>query len=48
LPNVIVSSHTAPYVERHIGMLADLFCENLNRYLRGDTLLHLIDKTVGY
>ena len=48
LPNVIASSHTAPYVERHIGMLVDLFCENLKRYLKGEALLHRVDKAIGY
>lgn len=44
MPNVILSSHTAPYVEGHIGLLTALFCDNLGRYLRGERLRNLIDK----
>lgn len=48
MPNVIVSSHNAPYVGRHTGMFTELFCENLKRYLAGEELLNPVDKSIGY
>ena len=44
LPNVIISPHTAPYIERHTALLTELFCENLRRFLNGEELINVVDK----
>jgi len=47
MQNVIVSAHSAPYTERHIGLLMELFCENLKRYLNEQELINLVDKSIS-
>lgn len=44
MPNVYVSPHSASTAEIENAKLADLFCENLRRYLRGAPLLNLFDR----
>ena len=48
LPNLLITPHTAALTEklweRHYALLAD----NLRRYLAGDPLLGIVDKTKGY
>jgi phosphoglycerate dehydrogenase-like enzyme len=44
MPNVYVSPHSASTAETENAKLADLFCENLRRYLRGEALLNLFDR----
>lgn len=48
LPNVIVSPHLAGIIEHEATALTELFCENLRRFLNGEPLLNLVDKTRGY
>jgi len=44
LPNVIVSPHSASTVPAENARLADLFCENLRRYLDGKPLINVFDR----
>ena len=49
LDNVIVSAHTTDVVPELINAAqADLFCENLRRYLAGEELLNVLDKRLLY
>ena len=49
LPNVIVSPHSTDNVPGLTNKLqADLFCENLRRYLAGEPLLNELDKGLRY
>jgi phosphoglycerate dehydrogenase-like enzyme len=48
VPNLIVSPHMSG---DHTGMqrdIADVFLQNLNRFLRGEPLLNVVDKALGY
>jgi glyoxylate/hydroxypyruvate reductase A len=44
LPNVIVSPHSASTVPAENARLADLFCENLRRYLDDKPLINLFER----
>ena len=46
LPNVILSHHASGGA--HFAKLTEQFCENLERYLKGEQLLNVVDKQVGY
>jgi phosphoglycerate dehydrogenase-like enzyme len=48
LPNVIVTPHTSGAMEDYFTPLVALFSENLRRFERGEPLLNIVDKTVGY
>lgn len=48
LPNVIVTPHTSGAMEDYWTPLVALFSENLRRFERGDALLNVVDKRVGY
>jgi phosphoglycerate dehydrogenase-like enzyme len=48
LPNVLVSPHSASTVANENARLADLFVENLRRFLDGDPLLNRYDPDRGY
>jgi len=48
LPNVIVTSHTAGLSTMYWPRLTDLFCENLKRYLNGESLISMVDREKGY
>ena len=43
MPNVLVSPHSGSTSDRENRRLTDLFCENLKRFLRGDSLLNILD-----
>ena len=48
MENVLViphDSHSSPFIGDRI---VDIFCENLRRYLKGDSLLHVCDPARGY
>jgi glyoxylate/hydroxypyruvate reductase len=48
LPNVLISPHSASTVTIENARLTDLFCENLRRYLRGEPLRNMFDRTRLY
>ncbi len=49
MDNVIISAHTTDVVPELINAAhADLFCENLRRYLAGEELLNVLDKRLLY
>jgi phosphoglycerate dehydrogenase-like enzyme len=47
-PNVVMSPHTAGASQLRAGRNLDRFMENLGRYRRGEPLLGLVDKQLGY
>jgi phosphoglycerate dehydrogenase-like enzyme len=48
MPNVLISPHSASTVETENARLTDLFCENLDRYLRGVPLKNVFDRERMY
>lgn len=48
LPNVLMTPHMSGVTVGFPARLADLFCDNLRRYLEGETLVNLVDKRRGY
>jgi phosphoglycerate dehydrogenase-like enzyme len=48
LDNVIVSPHVSGFLPSYDDRCAELFAENLRRYLRGTPLLNLVDRARGY
>ena len=48
LENVLISPHVAGFTPRYDERAKALFAENLGRYLSGEPLLNLVDKTQGY
>ncbi len=48
LPNVILTPHTAGHSENHSTFLTEFFCENLRRYIAGNQMISVVDKTKGY
>ena len=49
LENVIVSAHTTDVVPELINAAqTDLFCDNLRRYLAGESLINVLDKRLLY
>jgi phosphoglycerate dehydrogenase-like enzyme len=48
MPNVLISPHSAATSDRENERIVSLFCENLRRYLAGDTLLNVLDTERRY
>ena len=48
LDNVIVSPHVSGFLPSYDDRCAELFAENLKRYLSGAPLLNLVDRAKGY
>jgi phosphoglycerate dehydrogenase-like enzyme len=48
LPNVVISPHTAALNDAEDRRIAELFAENLRRYLAGDKLINLVDPDEFY
>ena len=48
LDNVIVSPHVSGFLPSYDDKCAELFAENLRRYLAGQPLLNLVDRARGY
>jgi phosphoglycerate dehydrogenase-like enzyme len=48
MSNVLLSPHTADRVEGFLEPAFDCFFENLNRFLKGDPLVNIVDKLAGY
>ncbi|HUG38589.1 MAG TPA: D-2-hydroxyacid dehydrogenase [Candidatus Limnocylindrales bacterium] len=46
--HVIISPHVSGFVASYDDRCADLFAENLRRYLAGPPLLNLVDRAKGY
>jgi glyoxylate/hydroxypyruvate reductase A len=43
MENVLVSPHSGSTSDRENARLTDLFCENLRRFLAGESLLNVLD-----
>ena len=48
MPNVILTPHVSGFSPNYERRAADIFCENLRRYLAGQPLLNVVDKSTGY
>jgi len=48
LPNVILTPHVGAQSHRRVPLTVDLFCENFLRFRRGQPLLNLVDKQLGF
>jgi D-3-phosphoglycerate dehydrogenase len=48
MPNVIITPHVGAQSAKRIDDSTDLFCENLERYLRGERLRNVVDKQLGF
>jgi phosphoglycerate dehydrogenase-like enzyme len=48
LDNVILSPHVSGFIPSYDDKCTDLFVENLQRYLSGQPLLNLVDRSKGY
>jgi phosphoglycerate dehydrogenase-like enzyme len=48
LPNVIITPHVAGVTPDYNARAMEVFCENLRRYLAGQPLMNVIDRTRGY
>jgi phosphoglycerate dehydrogenase-like enzyme len=48
LDNVVVSPHVSGFLPSYDDRCAELFAENLRRFLSGAPLLNLVDRAKGY
>ena len=52
MDNVIITPHVAGIGFGHLpeteSKIADICCENLARYVRGEALINLVDRATGY
>lgn len=48
MPNVVVTPHSSGFRADHWDHVIELYCENLNRYRRGDALVNVVDLSAGY
>ncbi len=48
MDNVIISPHVSGFTPLYDERATDVFAENLRRYLKGETLLNLVNKERGY
>jgi D-2-hydroxyacid dehydrogenase (NADP+) len=48
MPNVIVTPHTSGAMQDYWTPLVALFSENLRRFERGEALINVVDKALGY
>jgi phosphoglycerate dehydrogenase-like enzyme len=48
LDNLLLSPHVAGFTPRYDERAAALFARNLERYLSGEELINLVDKSLGY
>ncbi|HLX56494.1 MAG TPA: D-2-hydroxyacid dehydrogenase [Ktedonobacteraceae bacterium] len=48
LPNAFISPHISGLTPHYNGRVAAIFEENLRRYLAGESLYNVVDKTQGY
>jgi D-3-phosphoglycerate dehydrogenase len=47
-PRLIITPHVAGQSKRRIDAMTEFFCDNLRRYLRGESLRNLVDKRLGF
>ena len=48
MPNVILTAHSATRSQHFWRRMHELFCDNLRRYVAGQPLLNVVDKTAGF
>lgn len=48
LPNVIITPHVGGQRSTRIDDMTNFFCDNLQRYRRGEPLMNLVDKRLGF
>jgi phosphoglycerate dehydrogenase-like enzyme len=48
LPNVLITPHVSAVTRHFWRRQTDLILENFRRYLAGEPLLNLVDKTAGF
>lgn len=48
MDQVIISPHMSGDLDESPGQMAEIFLDNFDRYLRGDTLRNVVDKQKGY
>ena len=48
MPNVLITPHVGAQSDRRVDDTTDFFCDNLRRYLAGDSLVNLVDKALGF
>ena len=48
VPNLLITPHMAGRSPRRQERIQAFVSENINRYIRGEPLLNLVDTTVGY
>ncbi|MFH1032016.1 MAG: D-2-hydroxyacid dehydrogenase [Chloroflexota bacterium] len=48
IPNAILSPHMSGFADTHGKRVIGLFCDNLKRYLDGQTLMNILDKNKEY
>jgi D-3-phosphoglycerate dehydrogenase len=48
MPNVIITPHVGAQSAHRVDDTTDLFCENLQRFQRGLTLINQVDKRLGF
>ncbi len=48
LPNVIISPHVSGIGPRYDELATDVFAENLRRFVSGEPLLNVVDRSQGY
>jgi len=48
LPNVVITPHVAGATPKYWTRVANLFADNLRRFLDGQPLLNVVDKKLGY
>lgn len=48
LPNVVITPHTSAFRSDYWDATVSLFAANLDRFLRGEPLVNVVDKEAGY
>jgi phosphoglycerate dehydrogenase-like enzyme len=48
MPNVLLSQHTSGSSPYNADRITAIFADNLERYLQGEPLMNVVDKTLGY
>ena len=47
-PKVVITPHVGAQSSRRVDDTTDLACDNLKRYLKGETPLNIVDKKLGF